>query len=55
MEAISPVFAALGIIEPDALDDLARWLDGSLGPMKTADDAGDPARPAAGRPDRRGA
>jgi hypothetical protein len=55
METLSPLFAALGVIEPDALNDLARWLDGSLGPVKTADDAGDRAIPAAGRPDRRGA
>ena len=28
MDAISPVFAALGVSGFDALDDLAHWLDG---------------------------
>ncbi|MEA3063849.1 MAG: hypothetical protein QOJ27_277 [Sphingomonadales bacterium] len=27
MEAMSPVFAAFGVIESDALNDLAFWLD----------------------------
>jgi hypothetical protein len=27
MEAMSPVFAAFGVIESDALNDLAGWLD----------------------------
>ena len=31
MEAISPVYAALGIVDFDALNDLAGWLDGSAG------------------------
>lgn len=30
MDAISPVFAALGVTGYDALDDLAHWLDGSV-------------------------
>lgn len=30
MEAMSPVFAALGVSGFDALDDLAHWLDGSV-------------------------
>ncbi|HEX8263620.1 MAG TPA: hypothetical protein VF547_12165 [Allosphingosinicella sp.] len=32
MEAISPVFAALGVSGFDALDDLAGWLDGGFEP-----------------------
>jgi hypothetical protein len=53
MDAISPVFAALGVLEPDALNDLARWLDGCVGPMRAADDGGDRAIPGSGRPARR--
>jgi hypothetical protein len=40
MEAISPVFAALGVIEFDALNDLAFWLDGRSEPMGTSDKSG---------------
>jgi hypothetical protein len=32
MEAVSPVFAALGVTGYDALDDLAHWLDGEAEP-----------------------
>jgi hypothetical protein len=37
MEAISPLTAALGVVEHDALNDLARWLDGRFGPFGTAE------------------
>ena len=40
MEAISPVFAALGVSGYDALDDLACWLDGGLEPPAGGDKAG---------------
>ena len=40
MEAISPVFAALGVSGYDALDDLAHWLDGSVGPAAGAEPSG---------------
>jgi hypothetical protein len=40
MEAISPVFAALGVTGYDALDDLAHWLDGSVDPAPGAETAG---------------
>jgi hypothetical protein len=36
MEAVSPIFAALGVIEFDALNDLASWLDRRSEPMETA-------------------
>jgi|GEM_PF-6479778 len=55
MEAISPVSAAFGIIEFDAMNDLADWLDGRIEPVRTAYQAGwrnfavDQAAPAAGR------
>jgi hypothetical protein len=53
MEALSPVFAALGVIEFDALNDLAYWLDRHVGPMTTSEwpaRAGDRAVRATGRP-----
>ena len=53
MEATSPLFAALGILEPEALNDLARWLDGHAGPMRTGENGGDPAMRAAGPSPRR--
>jgi hypothetical protein len=34
MEAVSPVFAALGVSGYDALNDLAHWLDGGVEPTK---------------------
>jgi hypothetical protein len=40
MEAISPVFAALGVTGYDTLDDLAHWLDGGLEPAASAESAG---------------
>ena len=30
MEVLSPVFAALGVVEADVLNDLSDWLDGSV-------------------------
>jgi hypothetical protein len=36
MEALSPVFAALGIVEFDVLNDLSRWLDGPVEPLAAA-------------------
>ena len=30
MEALSPVFAALGVVEFDVLNDLSDWLDGPV-------------------------
>ncbi|HYE28023.1 MAG TPA: hypothetical protein VEA61_07300 [Allosphingosinicella sp.] len=44
MEAASPLFAALGVVEIDALDDLAGWFDGCVERMRTAE-----ASPRAGR------
>ena len=55
MEAISPVSAAFGLIEFDALNDLADWLDGRIDPVRTAYQAGwrnlagDTAAPDSGR------
>jgi hypothetical protein len=55
MQATSPVSAAFGIVEFDALNDLADWLDGRIEPVRTAYQAGwrnlagEPAAPAAGR------
>lgn len=40
MEAISPVFAALGVSGFDVLDDLADWLDGGFEPTAIAEQAG---------------
>jgi hypothetical protein len=40
MEAVSPVFAALGVTGYDALDDLAHWLDGSVEPAASAETSG---------------
>jgi hypothetical protein len=40
MEAISPVFAALGVTGYDALDDLAHWLDGGVEPAAAAETSG---------------
>ncbi|HEX8621830.1 MAG TPA: hypothetical protein VF718_07640 [Allosphingosinicella sp.] len=40
MEAISPVFAALGVTGCDALDDLAHWLDGAVEPAAGAETPG---------------
>ena len=40
MEAISPVYAALGVIEFDALNDLACWLDRRSEPMEAAEMSG---------------
>lgn len=40
MEAISPIYAALGVIEFDALNDLACWLDQRSEPMATAEMSG---------------
>lgn len=37
MEALSPVFAALGVVEFDVLNDLSDWLDGPVQPMGTAE------------------
>ena len=45
MEALSPVFAALGIVEFDVLNDLSRWLDGPVEPIDPAGRAGWPGRP----------
>ena len=56
MDALSPVFAAFGFIEHDALNDLACWLDGrdeSEAGALNLDWRGlsaDPAIGAAGRP-----
>ena len=55
MEATSPIFAALGVVEFDALNDLAHWFDGLVDPMKNAATpdwpgaSGDPAGRSAGR------
>jgi hypothetical protein len=48
MDPISPVYAALGFIEYDALNDLAGWLDGRAEPQRTAASAD---RPTAGGAD----
>lgn len=40
MDAISPVFAALGVTGYDALDDLAHWLDGSVEPAASPEASG---------------
>jgi hypothetical protein len=40
METLSPVFAALGVVEFDALDDLSHWLDGPVRPMAAAEATG---------------
>jgi hypothetical protein len=40
MEAMSPVFAALGVTGYDALDDLAHWLDGSVEPAPGTEASG---------------
>jgi hypothetical protein len=40
MEAVSPVFAALGVTGYDALDDLAHWLDGGFEPAASAEKSG---------------
>jgi hypothetical protein len=40
MEAISPVFAALGVTGYDALDDLAHWLDGGVEPAAGGEPSG---------------
>ena len=40
MDAISPVFAALGVTGCDALDDLAHWLDGGVEPPASAETSG---------------
>lgn len=40
MEAISPVFAALGVTGYDALDDLAHWLDGGVEPAASSETPG---------------
>jgi hypothetical protein len=40
MEAMSPVFAALGVSGCDALNDLAHWLDGDSEPASNGDKAG---------------
>jgi hypothetical protein len=45
MEALSPVFAALGNIEFDVLNDLSHWLDGPVEPIAAADKSGWPGRP----------
>ncbi len=37
MDAMSPVFAALGIVEFDVLNDLSHWLDGPVQPMAAAE------------------
>ena len=56
MEALSPVFAALGVVEFDALNDLASWLDGIVEPSRPAETSGrpgssaDPAMGAAAQP-----
>ena len=61
MEAISPVFAAFGVIEFDALNDLANWLDGIAEPARPAEHSGrpgpsvEPAIRASARPAGRGA
>ncbi len=41
MDATSPIFAALGVFEFDALNDLAHWLDAFVEPA-----ADTPGRPA---------
>jgi hypothetical protein len=40
MEAMSPIFAALGVSEFDALNELAGWLDGRVEPMATSETSG---------------
>ena len=42
MQTLSPVFAALGVIEFDALNDLACWLDGGAEPTRSAGQSGWP-------------
>ena len=42
MDISSPVFAALGAIGFDALDDLSNWLDGPVEPAGTARTSGWP-------------
>jgi hypothetical protein len=37
MAAMSPVFAALGVVEFDVLNDLSHWLDGPVAPMAAAE------------------
>lgn len=51
MEMVSPVYAALGVIEFDLLTDLAGWLDAVVEPSLAADrsSAAEAAGPA-GRP-----
>ncbi|HEX8574103.1 MAG TPA: hypothetical protein VF759_15270 [Allosphingosinicella sp.] len=46
MEALSPVFAALGAIEFDVLNDLSDWLDGPVAPTGAAQAPGRPGRAA---------
>jgi len=58
MKALSSISAAFGIIEFDALDDLADWLDGRSEPARAAgrsDRAGDKGAPHRVRPSGRGA
>ena len=58
MKAISSVSAAFGVVEFDALNDLADWLDGRIEPVRTAgwrNRAADPAAPDMGRSAGRGA
>ena len=54
MDSISPVFAALGVIEFDALNDLSHWLDGPVEPGGAAEPSGwrsgDKTMAAAARP-----
>jgi hypothetical protein len=53
MEMVSSVFEAFGIVEFDALNDLAGWLDGPAPPASSLDDRScdhgpDPVGPSAG-------
>ena len=53
MEMVSPIYAALGVIEFDVLTDLAGWLDGrsepAAGPEKPSGGQAVPAPRPSGR------
>ena len=58
MKAMSSISAAFGVVEFDALNDLADWLDGRIEPSRPAarrDLAGDRAAPGMARSAGRGA
>lgn len=44
MASTSSLFAALGVVDLDALNDLARWFDGRVGPMSAAETSGGQGR-----------